>query len=353
MPAPNSITATPEMFLDCLLLQQGRKGVVNPVKRRKRIAVSLTVALLVFAGLSWKAYRVRQQANLNYRLITAIKQAEFKHGQSIEVLAWLKRGADPNARDEPYGVALTWNRLLILIGVKQDKAPRAQTALFLALEGEMNDFVGCVVHDVDTDIVKTLLRYGADVRGKDRYGRTPLVAAFSPIPRALCAQQGDVNKQTNGKCELALIAAGSDVEAHDEFGFTALMKGFDCENGKEVVEALLRKGADVNAHPEGTTALLYRARSRDKAGCLFFLEHGADVDAAEDGHTALTYAAESGDDAMVDLLLKHRANVNANVGRGKTALMAAASEGHSAVMRILLQHGAAASPIIIVHPEIR
>ncbi|MCW3097368.1 MAG: kinesin light chain [Chthonomonadaceae bacterium] len=312
---------------------------MDAMKRRNRIRISLFVAAVLFGIGSWSGYRAIRQANLNRQLITAIKQSEFQHSRANEVLACLKRGADPNARDEPYDATFSWNHLLILMGLRKNTNPPAQTAVLLALEGEMKNFRDSATHHMDPDVVKALLRYGANVRTKDRYGRTPLIAAFSPIPRALWPAHGGIGRELQGECELALIAAGADVEAFDEDGVTALMKSFDYENANELEAALLHRGADVNAHPKAMTALLYRASCQDKAGCRFLLEHGANVNATQDGHTALTYAAEVGDDALVNLLLQHGADVNPNIGRGKTPLMAAA-EGHCSTMRILLQHGA-------------
>jgi ankyrin repeat protein len=309
------------------------------MKRRKRICVSLMTALLLLGGFCWLAYRVVRQERLNRQLIAAIKHNQIDHRRGAEVLACLKRGADPNTCDDPSQPVLSWDRLLILFGLRKAPAIPKQPALLLAVEGDINR--GVFDHPDwywgDADIVKALLEFGADIHVKDKYGRTPLVAAFSPVPRALLVLGENINFP-HWDCELALITAGADVEARDEFGETALMAsggGY----GSAVEVALLRKGANVNARTEkGCTALYCRAFNGDEEGCRFLLDQGADVNA--DGGAALMIAAQNGHDAMVDTLLKHGANVNANIGQGRTALMAAASGGHSAIMQTLLQHGA-------------
>jgi hypothetical protein len=145
--------------------------------------------MLLLIGGCWPVFRAVRQANLNRQLITAIKQSDPQHSRAEDVIACLENGADPNAVDQPYEATFSWSHLLALIGLRKTHVFLPQTALLLAVEGEMHDTVDCMTHTVDNDIVKALLQYGADVKRKDRYGRTPLVAAFSPIPYALCPHQ--------------------------------------------------------------------------------------------------------------------------------------------------------------------
>lgn len=302
------------------------------MRRRHRSWIILMVALLLLSGA---AYRTVRQEHLNRQLITAIKQDKRLHAGAPEVAACLQSGADPNAREDSYRIDFSWNGLLILLGLKKAPVTSAQSALFLALEGDLTDRSVMFGHEADPYVVKLLVQYGADVRAKDRYGRTPLVAAFRPVPRALMGP-GDVKIQSNWECEQAMIEAGADVDALDEQGYTALMEDSHDD------ALLIKKGADVNAvNQDGTTALICRAEDGDASGCRFLLDHGADVNhISRYGCTALMFAAADGNVAIVNILLQHGANVNANAGQGYTALMAAARCGKCTTMQTLLQRGA-------------
>jgi len=321
------------------------------MRRRIRMRVGLMGASLLLGGCGWLAYRAVRQANLNRQLITAIKQNTFQHRRTQEVLACLQHGADPNTRDEPFQAAFSWNRLLIMLGWRKAPAVSNQPALLLALEGSLNSGMDCINHNTDSGTVKLLLQYGANVKVKDRYGRTPLVAAFSPIPRALFI--GDILILPQSDCELALIVAGADVDARDEDGYTALMgDGWIYPGGSNdsIVSVLLRRGANVNAQAsDGRTALICQAERGKERSCRMLLDRGADIHHADkDGATALTAAAGSGNRHLVDTLLQRGAHVNANAGHGETALMRAASrmqiasesENYCVIGRTLLQHGA-------------
>jgi hypothetical protein len=142
-----------------------------------------------------------------------------------------------------------------------------------------------------------------------------------------------------------------------------------------VVQALLDKGADVNARTtDGTTALIAATRGGHGAVIKVLLDKGADVNAKRmDGVTALMVAAESGYTHIVRALLEKGADANAKrtstpgppvSGRwgvtigpegsatkqgvtttplpadGMTALMAAARNGHTVIVQALLESGA-------------
>lgn len=330
------------------------------MNRRKRLVPMLVAALLLLGGaLLRAAYRNARQERLNRRLILAIKHTTYGHSQAAEVLACLQSGADPNAYDKPSfrdpespssllpALRKMWEKLWSPRRVETEPGRPMQSALFLALEGEITDRVDCFDHYADPAVVKLLVQYGADVRGKDRYGRTPLVAAFQPIPDALF---GNPHAQDpHWECELILIAAGADPEARADVdlppdyapqGYTALMAGGGAGDA-QVSEALVRHGARVDAaNRDGRTALICRAQNNDVNGCRFLLDHGADVNHADEyGKTALMEAANKGNAALVSLLLQRGADVNRRAQGGITALYYAWR--HIPVMRLLLQGGAA------------
>jgi predicted component of type VI protein secretion system len=111
-----------------------------------------------------------------------------------------------------------------------------------------------------------------------------------------------------------------------------------------VVQALLKKGANVNAaNRNGATALM-AASAKDHAGTVkFLLEGGADANAADkNGVTSLMLSSYGLKDMreVVKLLLAAGANVNAAEDRGSTPLYMASQQGHIETVKLLLAAGA-------------
>ena len=127
-----------------------------------------------------------------------------------------------------------------------------------------------------------------------------------------------------------------------EEGHTDLMCAA-LEGRTEIVKALLRKGADVNAKDgTGRTALMFAAINMHDETVKVLLEHGADVNArADDGATPLMLAASCGDPEIVQALLSRDADLKGSfVQTGKTALMLAEEHGYANIAGLLKQAGA-------------
>ena len=100
------------------------------------------------------------------------------------------------------------------------------------------------------------------------------------------------------------LAAGTDVNLVSD-GFTPLhIAGWT--GTKEIVELLIKNGADVNAtHNGGGTPLHWAARKGQKEIVELLISNGANVNAQdEDGGTPLFYASNPD---IADLLRKHGA----------------------------------------------
>ena len=111
----------------------------------------------------------------------------------------------------------------------------------------------------------------------------------------------------------ALIDKGADVNAKTADGWTALMSasssGYVGSDGHlKVVQALLAKSADVNAK-------------------------------SNDGWTALMSASGKGHLTVVQALLDKAADVNAKDDAGETALSLAKANGHSDIAELLIKAG--------------
>jgi ankyrin repeat protein/serine/threonine protein kinase len=180
----------------------------------------------------------------------------------------------------------------------------------------------------DVEKVKELLKEGANINAKNKFGYTPL---------HVVADRGHI------EIVKLLIEHGADVNAKDNiFGHTPLHKA--AYNGHiEIVKLLIEHGADVNAKDIiiGVTPLHYAAYKAHIEIVKLLIEHGADVNAKDTvGFTPLHDAAGVGYINVVKLLIEHGADVNAKTNYGWTPLHLAASECHIEVARLLLEHGA-------------
>jgi ankyrin repeat protein len=217
---------------------------------------------------------------------------------------------------------------------------------------------------------RLLLAGGADVNQTTEYGWTALLAAVHNRYYALA---------------MFLLDSGADPKIANKGGWSPLYLATDNRNieGGDyptrradldhlvLIEALLAKGADVNArmksstetrtifthqwlHEEGATPLLRAAQSGDLPLVELYLANGADPKmATDDGTTALMVAAGIGwvegvtyewSPAQtldtVRRLLDLGVPVNAQNLDGQTALMGAAHKGRNDVVQLLVDRGA-------------
>ncbi len=139
----------------------------------------------------------------------------------------------------------------------------------------------------DVTEVKALVTAGADVKGADDTGATPLMYA------ALYA---------GPDCLRLLIDHGAPVNAINKYGATALMWAVSQPSS---VKLLVERGADVNARAsDGVTALVAAARYNNPEVMRILLAAGADTKAQETRTNLLTaaYFAPTHDvrDALTD-----------------------------------------------------
>lgn len=192
----------------------------------------------------------------------------------------------------------------------------------------------------NVEIAKMLIEAGANIDWSSPHGSSPLSVAIemghTELTKALIAAGAAVNATSN--CYPALFMAS-------KAGHSSMV---------EVVQRLILAGADVQVStPQGTTALHFASRAGNYEIVDALLRAGAEVNATNanaDRHTALHYAAFPGHHDVAARLLSARANVNAichtSYGADATPLDLAITffdtygeEKLSAMMTLLRKHG--------------
>jgi len=135
-----------------------------------------------------------------------------------------------------------------------------------------------------------LVKHGADVNARNRYGATPLHEA---------ADGG------NASVVELLLDSGADLNARNGLGSTPLHVAA-YKGNLSIVELLLRRGADPNSRNMYGSTPLHEAASNSHAGVVrLLLENGADPSIRnKDGKTALNLARESGHVEVAELIEK-------------------------------------------------
>jgi ankyrin repeat protein len=165
--------------------------------------------------------------------------------------------------------------------------------------------------------------------GEPSWGDETALASFLSDELLRASSSGDADGIRT------LIRAGHDVNGRDRrYGLTALIAA-SSGGHLEAVRVLLAAGADVDAVKKGGTALLAAAAGGHVEVLRELLEAGA----AADGNT-LRVAASEGKLAVVNELLRSGVAADAEADIGYSPLAAAASQGHRTVVERLLAAGA-------------
>lgn len=259
----------------------------------------------------------------------------------------LNAGADCNIQDYSGQTALMLAaqagqariaRLLLQRGARADIKDRDQyTALKYAMEADAPD----IVQLLKGQSAKLQFQEKVALYGLDSVMRLP------PAQIDLSAQyEGrtlliDAIRQGRHDIVRHLIKLGADVNLKDEVGCTPLMWAAR-ENNISILKLLLDKGARIHEHDGGIkyTALIYAAHEGHADAAFVLLRRGARVNDGDWGQqTALMRAAQMGHTDVVRQLVAAGAQVNARDDVGHTALYIARDDENQEVVRLLQKAG--------------
>ncbi|KAJ4324129.1 hypothetical protein N0V94_001485 [Neodidymelliopsis sp. IMI 364377] len=300
------------------------------------------------------------------RLLGAIEKQQ--HHEVIAIIEEAKAKAQPIEHLLRIGLMRAVERTnlglaeyMLQCGAKPDGAPGGRLSpLLKAIERK-------AVDGSQEKMVKLLLRFGGNVDAQDKQGRTALMTAawknYFHIMEILLKGGADVNKKdNNGRHILHNLAAdkdcnwGTDVvelilrqnvaldgpDGQDESKRTPLH--WAASTGKRTLCVMLLERprlprSNVNAVEGRGKAPIHLAIARGRDDIVeTLLKHGADVMAKSDGSwTPLHNACEQGTVRVVRVLLGAGADANARLLNGMTPLHIAAQAGHLDIVQCLLE----------------
>jgi len=153
------------------------------------------------------------------------------------------------------------------------------------------------------EIVKLLLKSGANVDSRSDKNTTPLMYAAS---------------NNRPDCIKLLLDAGADSNLQDKHGNTALWYAV-FSSGTEIVKMLISHGANLNlAGPSNSTPLIFAVRTKNIEVAKILIENGADLNAQTTPGkvTPLMHAIENEDKRMIRLLIRKGANPDMKDAQG-------------------------------------
>ncbi len=247
---------------------------------------------------------------LNERLFQAIYQEDINLVQSL-----LDQGADPSAKN-------LWDETALMDALSRHQV---EIAKFLIERGadvkaKRRDGLTALheaVFEPYPEMVEKLLQSGAEVDAARDDGQTPLIFSCS-------LGFGDAVKRK--QCIALLLGAGADIKAKDKLGRTALHEAA-FEGDVEAVKTLLSKGADTEVKDNGGLTPLGAAIAKGNEDIATFLRQSG---VTEDGATTgkLIRAVQEGDAKQASLLISQGAGINVRDDRGNSlAALAIGKDG--------------------------
>ena len=191
------------------------------------------------------------------------------------------------------------------------------------------------------DMVKLLLREGADINLKDEYGWEAWYYAPQKGYIDVMRPSGPITSKNVSFCPPVHPKSTEIINAKNDDGRNPFHLASYCGR-TDIVKLLLERGYDADATSgAGSTPLHYASYRGHKDIVQLLLEHGVNVNAVDQaGRTPLHMASCLANEDLVELLLENNANANIRGINGRTALHYASSNFHKATIKVLLEHNA-------------
>lgn len=202
-------------------------------------------------------------------------------------------------------------------------------------------------------VIDALLAAGADIEGHNNHGYTPLALAASSggridTLRRLIAANADVNAELHGgSTALSLAVARSSAVAVDILLEAKADPDPDqpllnavCSGRNDIVRKLLEAGAKIDLHDSYGNGLLHQAAMQGTEETVTLLmEKGAKIDQRDRRHgfTPLQSAVYYNRQQMVEFLLEQGADAQIKNNNGHTALQIARERSNTAIAYLLEQ----------------
>lgn len=233
-------------------------------------------------------------------------------------------------------------KLLLAKGAEVNAQTDEGTALMMAVRAG------------NVEMVKLLLAAGADVNAKHRIGDSALIMSATRSIPEMNPPSGQPLPPPASEIMGLLLANGADANFIGQWGHTALMEA----NTVAKVKLLIDHGARIDvADEEGRTALMHAADRDDVEVVEALLRSGADVREInkqnENGETLLMRATAGGKVALVKLLLDHGADVNLTDVLGNTAAVIAYEKDQTAIQSMLQRAAKPGASRVVVNAFLR
>lgn len=392
---------------------------------------ALTTAYLIQGGSLYcqdknylYLFRAIRSGNVMVRYeygVTALHYAS-ENGHEGFVRYFLEKGAELEARDKPGNTPLHMAvrngyinvvKLLLKAGAKINQKdynsntplheclglPNSKDLLTLLIsEGAdvnaKNSYGNTPLHlsvqlGLSAETARQLIDSGSKLEYRNKAGNTPLYEAVEkskiPLAELFLSYGAQIHAQNNRELSPALLAirkgyetsewffSADNINTRNDEGNTALILAVESQAGRDVIEGLIKKGADLSARNYlGNTALHEAVKNNEIRTCQLLLMEKADIFLENNsGQSPLILAFEKGvdftsaffsenyleltdtlgntplfhavfwvRDDIVSLLLGKGAHTNVSNIYGSTPLHEAVKTGSELIVGILLENGA-------------
>jgi len=255
--------------------------ITHKQRRRKALLGTLGIVFILAVSFCGWVYKAKTQRDLNRQLLQSVLDEDAEATRSL-----LKRGADPNIRNEPQQPLSLWQQIRYVFHKDSQTAQdKNATLLGMAMYSDSAD----TSEPVDVALIKTLLEAGARPDDCSDGHITPLMVAVQyDSPQAVWI----------------LLDHGANPLAKDDDGRHPIhFMERDDPDALTIADLLIKSGEDVNAADNfGRTALTNSCSYKNIRTIRFLIAHGADVNQGHKGSTPLSLTKSWGNKQIVRLL---------------------------------------------------